>query len=1075
MLMFRQQDIERNFDSATFARGQKYFEQEMVLSAELGPGGLSVHGTTLGRGDNQYDTSIEFKKQGKFIKLESFCHCPVATQCKHAVALLLTLLDQHHGHKDRYQAWLGHFQDIHPPKPTPEPEPSPLEGRFRLSKNPSSDADITESIVVEVGNCRRLKRGGYSKFTPKQLFNVSGHFGDGWANDEVVTCSRLLLASRDNSWSRFAHLHSELDLLSFKRLLSAEMVFWDKPNNTLTLSEPQSLHFRWEREGEEYQLQGQLASGNDYVLLPFEQPWYLDRTLFTTGPLQTDLTREVLYYLSRLPALPQEQAQHFGDNIALQFDDAILPHPIQVSYHKIEASLTPVLTLRPSDEGIQSYFHLAYGELALPESVVERPQQQRFNQDGNHLQVERQPEQEQAAVELYQQLNLSPFDHHGEFAPQVATAAYLKLATAATDLAYWQKLLSQHQAAMINQGWQLNIDPSLPLLPHEIPAFDLVVEEQDNWFNLGLSVEIDDTQVELLPLLLTWLNQNSDWRGNDSPILLHRDGAMPLRIANRTIRPVLAVLEELANVDGDKVRLPSHQAAMLEQLPHTGRWIGGEKLKQLAHKLNHFSGIETVEPPESLMATLRPYQGQGLDWLAFLHQYGFGGILADDMGLGKTIQTLAHLLRLKANQQLTGPALLVCPTSLISNWRSEAHKFSPSLNVMVLHGQDRHRYFEQLPQQDLVITTYGLVARDIELLQQQQFSLAILDEAQAIKTPSAKVSKAVKQLNAGQRLCLTGTPMENHLGELWSLFDFVMPGFLGSEGQFSRYYRKPIEKEGNFELKRELLGRIAPFLLRRTKAEVAQELPAKTEMVQTIPLPPQQRMLYESVRVAMEAKVRELLANKGMAKSQIEFLDALLKLRQICCDPQLVKLEQASAVQESAKLDFLMEMLPSMLEEGRRVLIFSQFTQMLSLIESRLEAEGLAFTKLTGQTRKRDEVIERFQSGEVPIFLISLKAGGVGLNLTQADTVIHYDPWWNPAAENQATDRAYRIGQDKPVFVYKLICEQTIEERVMELQLQKQALADSIYDKDSDSLSKSLSGDQLLSLFEQHPIDSEPS
>ncbi|USD36484.1 DEAD/DEAH box helicase [Ferrimonas sp. SCSIO 43195] len=1065
MLLFRLTDVENNFDDATFNRGKRYFEEEMVLQAELGPGGNSVHGTTLGRRDNQYDTSIEIKKRGDRCTLESFCNCPVSSQCKHAVALLLTILDQHHGHQDRYQAWLEKFSAVHPPKPQPAPPESPLVGRFRVAPSLTRNASVGESIVVEVGNCRRLKRGGFSKFTAKQLFNVAAHYGDGWANDDVVTYSRLLLATRGNTWYRYAHLETDLDRYTYQKLLDQQLAFWDQPNQTLTQGPVQTLNFRWEHHTD-YQLHSQLQCGAPWVLVPFSQPWYINLDDFSSGPLETELSTEVLFCLQRLPALPREQARHFGDTIALQFNEHTLPHPIQTEYQQIEAPLTPVLKLVPSDEGIQSFFWLQYDQLPLPKEVTQRPTQTRFSNDHGHWQIQRDSEAEQAAVELYQQLQLSEFEHGGELAPQVASAAYLKLATAATDLSFWQKLLSQFQGPMNQQQWQLQIDPSLPLLPHEIPAFDLIIEEDDSWFNLGLSVEIDDQQVELLPLLLTWLDHNSDWRGDNNPILLHRDGAMPLRIANRSIRPVLAILEELANPSGDRIRLPSHQAGLLEQLPRQGRWIGGERIQQLAHKLNHFSGIETVEPPENLHATLRPYQQQGLDWLAFLHQYGFGGVLADDMGLGKTLQTLAHLQRLKQRDQLPHPALLVCPTSLISNWRSESQRFCPDLSVLVLHGQERHRHFDTLGEFDLIITTYGLVGRDIELFASLNFSLAILDEAQAIKTPGAKITKAVKQLNAGQRLCLTGTPMENHLGELWSLFDFVMPSFLGSEGQFSRYYRKPIEKEGNLDLKKELLTRLAPFLLRRTKSEVAQELPAKTEMVQTIPLPPQQRILYEGVRVAMEARVRELLSRKGMAKSQIEFLDALLKLRQICCDPQLVKLEQAALVQESAKLDFLMEMLPPMLEEGRRVLIFSQFTQMLALIEARLEQQGIPFAKLTGQTRKREQAIDSFQNGEVPVFLISLKAGGVGLNLTAADTVIHYDPWWNPAAENQATDRAYRIGQDKPVFVYKLICEQTIEERVMELQQQKQALADSIYDKDAQDLGSSLTGDQLLSLFD---------
>jgi len=438
------------------------------------------------------------------------------------------------------------------------------------------------------------------------------------------------------------------------------------------------------------------------------------------------------------------------------------------------------------------------------------------------------------------------------------------------------------------------------------------------------------------------------------------------------------------------------------------------------------------------------------------------------MGLGKTIQTLAYLLYKKQLQQNSEPALVICPTSLVGNWLQEAEKFTPTLKVLILHGTDRHQYFSSLNDYDLVITTYPLIARDFEHLKEFTFSDLILDEAQTIKNPLAKMTKSIKQLKSGQRLCLTGTPMENHLGELWSLFDFLMPGFLGSYSTFNRFYRKGIEGEGNEQVRDWLIHKTQPFLLRRTKDEVAKELPAKTEIVHKITLPNDQRTLYESIRITMEAKVRDLLKEKGMARSRIEFLDALLKLRQVCCDPRLVKLDHAKDIKSSAKLEFLMQVLPEMIEEGRRVLIFSQFAQMLGLIEQSLKEKGLDFVKLTGQTRNRTDIINKFQSGEVPVFLISLKAGGVGLNLTAADTVIHFDPWWNPAVENQATDRAYRIGQDKPVFVYKLICEQTVEERVLALQARKQKLADSVYGNEMEEKFAPDNSDALLKLFERY-------
>jgi SNF2 family DNA or RNA helicase len=334
-----------------------------------------------------------------------------------------------------------------------------------------------------------------------------------------------------------------------------------------------------------------------------------------------------------------------------------------------------------------------------------------------------------------------------------------------------------------------------------------------------------------------------------------------------------------------------------------------------------------------------------------------------------------------------------------------------------------------------------VLARDIDVMKDQHWHMVVLDEAQAIKSPDAKATRAVCQLKAGQRLCLSGTPIENNLDELWSQFAFLMPGLLGARRDFSKRFRTPIEKKGSDVRRLQLIRRIKPFILRRTKSEVATELPAKHTILRRITLAPDQRELYETIRITLHDTVREQIAARSLAQSRIVVLDALLKLRQACCDPRLVKLPSARQIQTSSKLDELLEMLGEMIPEGRRVLVFSQFTSMLDLIAPRLTAAGIPFVELRGDTRDRARPVEAFQAGEVPVFLISLKAGGRGLNLTAADTVIHYDPWWNPAVEDQASDRAHRIGQTKSVFVFKLVAADTVEERILELQQRKAALA----------------------------------
>jgi SNF2 family DNA or RNA helicase len=533
------------------------------------------------------------------------------------------------------------------------------------------------------------------------------------------------------------------------------------------------------------------------------------------------------------------------------------------------------------------------------------------------------------------------------------------------------------------------------------------------------------------------------------------------------VRVLIDLFEGLG--DG-ALRVSRLDAGRFEALSDTGRWQfdGDDSLRQLAQRLRGEGGVGEAPIPQGLNAELRAYQHQGLSWMQFLRAHDLSGVLADDMGLGKTVQTLAHVLAEKEAGRLDRPALVVLPTSLVHNWCEEARRFAPGLRVLSLHGSQRKDRFEQIMEHDLVLTTYALLWRDHAALAQHSYHLLILDEAQFVKNANTKSATVIRALQARHRLCLTGTPLENHLGELWSLFDFLLPGFLGTQKDFAKRWRTPIEKGGD-TVRRDLLARrIRPFMLRRRKDEVAKELPAKTTIIRSVELEGAQRDLYETVRAAMQEKVREAIAEQGLGRSHIVVLDALLKLRQVCCDPRLVKLAKANTIKESAKLEMLLSMLPDLIEEGRRVLLFSQFTGMLTLIAAAVEKAGIPYVALTGDTIDRATPVRRFQEGEVPLFLISLKAGGVGLNLTAADTVIHYDPWWNPAAENQATDRAHRMGQDKPVFVYKLIVAGSIEEKIVLLQEKKAALAEGILSEDA-AVAVKFSADDLDALFAPMP------
>lgn len=684
-----------------------------------------------------------------------------------------------------------------------------------------------------------------------------------------------------------------------------------------------------------------------------------------------------------------------------------------------------------------------------------------IRQETQTLRIKRQTDVEQSYREQLRILGFKIATRQSKALPESAGELYEMVNDSA-----WLTFTLNDLPKLRNQGWELQIDEDFGFDLTAVDEWYASVEEtpERDWFDLELGIIVNGERLSLLPILLNLMRSHIELfnperlarRRDDELILVnlpHRPnsefGPQQVALPYGRLKPVLATLGEfyLQEPGTTKLRLNSADALRLNPLQDMPlRWEGGEHIRSLAQRLRDIKDY-TATAPDGLNATLRPYQLEGLSWMQSLRQLEVGGILADDMGLGKTLQTLAHILSEKNAGRLDRPCMVVMPTSLIPNWLDEASHFTPQLKVLALYGAGRKKHFERLVDYDLILTTYALLPKDVERLKTQPLHVLILDEAQYIKNPTSKAAQAARELDARQRLCLSGTPLENHLGELWSLFHFLLPGWLGDVKSFNRDYRVPIEKRGSDVRLQHLNGRIKPFLLRRTKEQVATELPPKTEIIHWVELSDAQRDVYETMRLAMDKKVRDEITRKGVARSQIIILEALLKLRQVCCDLRLISdATLPTRGSTSGKLDSLMEMLEELFEEGRRVLLFSQFTSMLALIEDELKKRGVAYAILTGQTRDRRTPVKEFQSGKLQIFLISLKAGGVGLNLTEADTVIHYDPWWNPATENQATDRAYRIGQEKPVFVYKLIARGTVEEKIQLLQKEKSDLAAGVLD-----------------------------
>ena len=505
--------------------------------------------------------------------------------------------------------------------------------------------------------------------------------------------------------------------------------------------------------------------------------------------------------------------------------------------------------------------------------------------------------------------------------------------------------------------------------------------------------------------------------------------------------------------------LKKHHLALVHELENVehSKVIMNKKLNQL----KDFDKIDDHPMPAKFKGTLRPYQKAGYDWLQFLNEYNLGGCLADDMGLGKTVQTLA-LLQSQKEGGAEAASLLVMPTSLVYNWQKEAKKFTPTLRVFNYTGVNRTKDIGQFTGYDLVITSYGIIRRDLELLTKYKFHYIILDESQAIKNPTSNISKAVKELNSKYRLILTGTPIENSTMDLWSQMSFINPGLLGHQSFFRKQFQIPIEKQNSEDKSNKLYSLIKPFIMRRHKSQVAKDLPKKVENIHYSSMTTLQAEMYEETKNMYRNEILSHIDTHGMGKSQMMLLQGLTKLRLIANHP---KMADPDYVGDSGKLDDMVHMLSNTLSEGHKILIFSQFVKHLTIVKELIEARGLDYCYLDGATRNRQEQVERFQENDsVKIFLISMKAGGLGLNLTEADYVFLLDPWWNPAVEAQAIDRAHRIGQKKKVFTYKFITKNTVEEKILELQNRKLKLAKDLISTDN-SFVKSLSKDDISDLL----------
>ncbi|MGE7993969.1 SNF2-related protein [Pseudomonas sp. NPDC089554] len=1061
-----------DFTGGTLGRGIDYADEGRVTLH--GVQGLSIEATCTGSPGNLYSQTIRLVINAGSVRVFGRCSCPVGINCKHCAAVLFHLQSETQERLSPEQAALSLPHDLSKwveALASPEPDAA---SREPARKGPA----LYYHVSFERDQCllKVLKgtRQGDGELKLSRITSLPEmiYYTPRYVTEDDARLLRLIDARSKGTTGPSVALAGKPGAELFEYALATGRTLFEDSTTPLTMGPTLHAEFRWVRlENGSYR--GAWHHGDQLALnaLPLEPLYYVDPKTLQSGELAHDLDPFIASQLARAPVVPER-----------------LVVPLSHRLNALNRQVPTPTAVRSEDIGdIPPIAHLTLGSIEFSAYMPKTGRMQRqmqhraalaFDYDGlrasgnddkpltrlvdaTSQRIRRQPQAEQHLRDTLRKLGFKPATRQSKALPDSAGDMFQL-----PDDDAWLRFAREGLQRLRDAGWVIDVQRDFTFNLHEVDDWYATVQEAPGheWFDLELGIVVDGQRHSLLPIVLHLLRSNPELlrpselarRSDDEHLLVDlnrlRQDSPALRVAlpYGRIKALMGTLGGLylhEDTIGPSVRLDRADAARLndiEQLPL--QWEGGEQVRDLGRRLRDARDLHVL-PPNGLAATLRPYQQQGLNWLQALREMGTGGILGDDMGLGKTLQTLAHLLLEKETGRLVRPALAVMPTSLVPNWLDEAQRFAPDLRVLALHGPGRSKHFATLGEYDLVLTTYALAPRDLEHLRAQPWHVLVLDEAQNIKSSTSKAAQAVRELQATQRLCLSGTPMENNLGELWSIFHFLMPGWLGDSKRFTQDYRTPIERHGDSERMAHLASRIRPFLLRRTKEQVARDLPPKTEMVHWVELSDAQRDTYEAVRVAMDKKVRDEIARNGAARSQIVILDALLKLRQVCCDLRLVKGAEAKGTfADKGKLASLLEMLDELLSEGRKVLLFSQFTSMLALIEVELEKRGIRYSLLTGDTRDRRAPVQQFQNGDSEVFLISLKAGGTGLNLTAADTVIHYDPWWNPASESQATDRAYRIGQDKPVFVYKLITRGTVEEKIQQLQQDKAALAAGLLD-----------------------------
>ncbi|WP_419737615.1 SNF2-related protein [Ruegeria sp.] len=1100
-------DFQKQFDSRTLERAYDYVNKGYVggLTGRPKNGLLSE---VRNRSETVYHQRIKITPWGA---IDGHCSCPVGYNCKHVAAALIAWLEPS---KDvlpvtprispRIQTWIARSNELttdgDPKNSRPDgerPEDYPPKTRERLLYVlERSSGELTVSIWKG-----RVNTKGTGLNVSMKRYNVLQNLRSAIAKFirpiDLILVSELARAKLIDGQYSYGSYTDIPEVLRRPPAVGADLIARICKTERCFASNDTRCKLVWSEESRPADLEWKVqASGTQRlgfvageVLRVGSDTIWIDPDSGKAGCFSGVVSPEIVRLVQQSPDLDPDDLPAIIEALPERLGALPLPKPVPVKkvmrapenriaklkldvaktrpqrWYREPALSLPTLSLQFEYDG----HDVDFGDLTAPQFV-----------NGTEVvTLERDSAWEECCHQRLEDAGaILPFE--GDFTPgdkMLDADLVFPEAPSRDAMRFTFDILPQ----LRSEGWQITENPKWPYRLSGAEA-QLSVSTQaeageafqgHDWFSFGFQARIGDKNLDVAPMIAAFLEQIAD--SYDPQALPDLDtftrdlGCRPVYIdlgkegyVAVSLAPIASVLHLFLRHAAERRHLHPTDAPLAAAVQDAlngsdVRFADNAGILPLAKALQALTAQDNFIPPEGLKAELRPYQAFGADWMGRITEAGFGGVLADDMGLGKTLQTLTTLQAHRGRR----PSLLVAPTSLLHNWQSQAAQFTPELRLLTLHGLKRRELTGQIPDADLVLTTYPLLSRDQDILSAQKWDLIIVDEAQMLKNPASKMAKSLRLLSGSGRLALTGTPVENSLQDLWTLFDWVVPGLLGNRKTFVSLFRTPIEKHADAQAQARLNRRIQPFLLRRTKEEVASELPPRTEITHYIDLPKSQQALYETVRALMDAKVRDAVQARGLNGAQITILDALLKLRQVCCDPGLVKSEAARSVADSAKRARLLELLIETTAEDRRVLVFSQFTTMLDMIATDLDELGIPYVMLTGQTKDRAGVLDAFQSGAAPVFLLSLKAGGVGLTLTEADTVFLYDPWWNPAVERQAMDRAHRIGQDKPVFVHRLVAKGTVEEKILALQAKKQALADALL-SNPETVNKTLFDEQTL-------------